>query len=86
MLCIGLVSCTKEYTCSCQQTYVTTGYMQYGTYKPQTTTSSNFKNTFSGKEDDALKSCKNFEKLTIDTYGSGESQRTATEIVECELY
>ncbi len=88
LLIIGaaLLSCKKEYTCSCQQTYITTAYIQYGNYHPQSTISSSFKNTYKAKEDDARTSCKNFEKVAINTYGTGESQRTATETVVCELY
>lgn len=86
ILSVALISCKKDYTCSCQQTYITTGYTQYGVYHPQSTTSSNFKNTYKAKEDVAKTSCKNFERVTINTYGSGESHRTATETVECELY
>lgn len=81
-----LLSCKKDYTCSCEQTYVTTAYTQYGVFHPQSTTASTFKNSFKDKEDKAKKSCKNFENYQVDTYGSGESQRTATTIVKCELY
>lgn len=86
VLSFTLASCKKEYTCKCTQTYITTGYTQFGTYHPQSTTASTFQNTFKAKKDDAETSCKNFERVTINTYGSGESQRTATETVECELY
>jgi hypothetical protein len=81
-----LVSCKKEYTCSCQQTYITTAYTQYGTYYPQSTTSNSFQNTFKDKEDGAIRKCKNIEKLSINTYGTGQAQRTSTETVECVLY
>lgn len=86
ILCVALISCKKNYTCSCQQTYITTAYTQYGVYHPQSTTSSNFKNTYKEKEAVANTKCKDFERVTINTYGSGESQRTATETIECELY
>jgi hypothetical protein len=86
IFCLTLVSCKKEYTCSCQQTYITTAYTQYGTYYPQSTTSNSFQNTFKGKEDEVTRNCKNFEKLSINTYGSGQAQRTSTETVECVLY
>lgn len=83
---LGLVSCKKEYTCSCLQTYITTAYTQYGTFHPQSTTASEFKNAYKGKDEDAKSFCRSFERINIDTYGSGEAQRTATETVECELY
>lgn len=83
---ITLLSCKKEYTCSCQQTVVTTPYIQFGVYYPQSTTSTGFKNTIKDKEDKAKSACKNYESVRINTWGSGESQRTTTETVECELY
>ncbi len=86
ILFASLTSCKKEYTCSCQQTYVTTAYTQYGQFHPQSMSTTNFKNTWKLKEDAAKSNCKNYEKVSVNTYGSGESQRTATETIECELY
>lgn len=86
ILSTTLVSCKKEYTCTCQQTYITTAYTQFGVFHPQSTSSSTFRNTFKAKKADAEQICRNSENLSINTYGTGEAQRTATETVECELY
>lgn len=80
------VSCKKDYTCSCATTVVTTAYTQYGVYHPQQTDIYPFKNTWKSKEDDAIKRCKDFEKVQASTWGSGEAQRTMTETTACELY
>lgn len=83
---LSFTSCKKDYTCKCVQTYVTTAYTQYGIYHPQSTTASTYSNTFRGKEDDAESWCRNSESYSVNTYGSGEAQRTATTVVDCELY
>jgi len=80
-----LLSCKKDYTCSCVQTYTTTAYVQYGTHHPQSTTVSSFSNTYKAKKDEAESICKKSESLNIQNYGSGESFRTATETVTCEV-
>lgn len=84
-LSFTLVSCKKNYTCSCVQTVTTTAYTQYGTYYPQKTTANTFKNFLKNTEDKAESACKNFENFRMDNYGSGESYRTTTESTECEL-
>jgi hypothetical protein len=85
ILSITIISCKKDYTCTCQQTYITTAYTQNGVYNPQSTTSSTFRNTYKMKEEKAESNCNGFEKVSINTYGSGASQRTSTETVECDL-
>lgn len=80
-----LGSCKKDFSCSCVQTYTTTGYIQFGVYRPPTTTASTFRNTYTAKKDEGESMCNAYESLTINTYGTGESQYTATTTVTCEL-
>lgn len=83
---LALLSCKKDYTCACQQTVTTTAYMQYGTYYPQKTDIYTFKNFTKTKKDKADSWCKSFENVRANTYGTGESQRTVTEVTTCEVY
>jgi hypothetical protein len=82
---LTFTSCKKDYTCACQQTVTTTAYTQYGTYYPQKTDINTFKNFTKTKKDKADSWCKNFENVRANTYGTGESQRTVTEVTTCEV-
>ncbi len=84
LLSLAIVSCKKDYTCTCVQTSTTTAYTQYGVYHPQSITASTFRNTFKAKKDEAESICNNWESTTINSYGSGESHRTMSTIVSCE--
>ncbi|WP_133122118.1 hypothetical protein [Brumimicrobium salinarum] len=84
-IALTLISCKKEYTCSCVQTVTTSAYEQYGTYHPQATTANTFSNTIKAKQDEVESKCKKGENLNIQTYGTGEAQRTVTETVTCEV-
>lgn len=87
VLIVLTTSCKKDYTCSCVQTNTTTAYTQYGKFYPQKTDANTFKNTYrTRKKDEAITSCKNNESFRMDTYGSGESQRTVTFDISCEVY
>ncbi|MFA5573528.1 MAG: hypothetical protein WC994_00590 [Brumimicrobium sp.] len=79
-------SCKKDYACNCTSTTLTTAYTQYGVFYPQETNVSQFNNTITDKEDEAKSKCKLFEKISVNSFGSGESYRTMTTTVECELY
>lgn len=80
-----LSSCKKDFSCACVQTYTTTAYTQFGVYRPPTTSATTFRNTYEAKKDEGESICNGYESVTINTYGTGEAQYTATTTVTCEL-
>lgn len=85
LLVSTMISCKKDYTCTCVQTNVTTSYSEYGNYYPQTITSNTESNSLNSKKNDAASKCKKYDRINVETHGDGNSQRTVTETVTCEI-
>ncbi len=85
VLGFSLTACKKEFSCACVQTYTTTGYTQFGVYRAPTTTATTFRNSYEAKKDEGESICNSYESVTINTYGTGEAQYTATNTITCEL-
>lgn len=84
-LIFTLISCKKDFTCSCMQTNVTSAYSEYGNYYPETTTSETYSNSINSKKNESESNCKKSDGVSTETYGSGVSQRTVTATVVCEI-
>jgi hypothetical protein len=81
-----LVSCKKNYTCSCLQTVTVPAYTNGGQYYPEQITMNTVTNTFKSTKKDSESGCKMGE--SVNSYPSPYAaigQGPTLEIVTCEL-
>ncbi len=83
---LWMVSCKKNYTCSCLQTVTVPAYTNGGVYHPEQITMNTITNTFTSTKKDSESGCKMGE--SIHSYTSpyeAQGQGPTVETVTCEL-
>lgn len=85
VLSFTLISCKKDYTCSCVQTIINSPKTQNANSLPESTIINNNSHPLRAKKGEAESKCKIDEMNTTETFGSGNNQRVTTETVTCEL-